>query len=140
MSDGTSSAETAVGTVGATTTITRELTEADLALFSLVMGEANLDAEARLQVEPTMQPSVPTALLTALLTECAALHSARPAWARFLSAQVRYQESAYPEDTVRATATVLAIDATTGALRLRANCETSDGRQLVEAEFLLLRD
>jgi acyl dehydratase len=138
MSDGTSSAETVVGTVGATTTITRELTEADLALFALVMGEANLDAEARL--ESGAQPSVPTALLTALLTECAALHSARPAWARFLSAQMRYQEPAYPEETVRVTATVLAIDATTGALRLRACCETSDGRQLAEAEYLLLRD
>ena len=126
--------------VGATKTITRALTEADLALFALVMGEAELDGEARLEAEPRYQRAAPPALLAALLTTSAALHSDRPAWAHFVSAQLRFIEPAYADETVRASATAHGIDEPTGALRVAALCETEEGRTLAEAEFLLRRD
>ncbi|HEX8995882.1 MAG TPA: hypothetical protein VF812_07620 [Ktedonobacterales bacterium] len=131
--------DTAEG-VGATRSITRTLSEADLALFALVMGEASLDGDARLEVEPRYQRMASPALLAALLTSVAALHSDRPDLARFVSAQLRFIEPAYAEETVRAHATVTGVDAPTGALQVRARCETEDGRALAMADFLLRRD
>jgi acyl dehydratase len=130
----------AAGVVGATRTLTRSLSEADLALFALVMGEADLEADARLEAEPRYQRVAPAALLAAVLTSSAAQHSERPVWARFVSAQVRFIEPAYAEETVRASATVTGIDDATGALRVNAVCEAEDGRRLAEADFLLQRD
>lgn len=126
--------------LGATRTLTRMLSEADLALFGLVMGETAFDGEAHLDMEPRAQQMAPAALLAALLTACAALHSERPEVARFTSAQVRFIESAYSEETVRTVATVTAIDAATGALRIAAYCETEAGRRLADAEFTLRHD
>lgn len=130
----------AVGGVGATRTITRLLSEADLALFALVMGEADLDGDAHLEVEPSYQRVASPALLAALLTSAAALHSDRPDLARFASAQVRFIEPAYAEEIVRASATITGVDGVTGALQVQARCETEEGRRLAEAEFLLRRD
>jgi acyl dehydratase len=130
----------AASIVGATRTLTRSLSEADLALFALVMGEADLEADAHLEAEPRYQRVAPAALLAAVLTSSAAQHSDRPAWARFVSASLRFIEPAYAEETVRASATVTGIDGATGALRINALCETEDGRRLAEADFLLRRD
>jgi acyl dehydratase len=129
-----------VGVVGATTTLTRSLSEADLALFALVMGAADLATDARLEAEPSYQRVAPPALLAALLTTSAAQHSERPPLARFISGQVRFIEPAYAEETVRASATVTGIDDATGALHINARCETEDGRSLAEADFLMQRD
>lgn len=128
------------GVVGATTTLTRSLSEADLALFALVMGEAELEAEAGFEAEPHAQRVAPPALLVAMLTTSAAQHSDRPALAHFVSGEVRFIEPAYAEETLRASATVTGIDAPTGALRISALCETVNGRRLAEAEYLLLKD
>ena len=130
----------AAGVVGATRTVTHALSEADLALFALVMGQAELGPEAHLEAEPGYQRVAPPALLMALLTTAAAQHSARPALARFVSAQARFIEPAYAEETVRASATVVGMDEATGALRVRAVCETEAGRRLAEADYLLRGD
>lgn len=136
----------AAGVVGATRTVTHALSEADLALFALVMGQAELGPEARLEAEPADQAEpdeqrvAPPALLLALLTTAAAQHSARPALARVLSGQARFIESAYAEETVRASATVVGVDEATGALRVRAVCETETGRRLAEADYLVRAD
>jgi acyl dehydratase len=123
-----------VGVVGATRTVTHALSEADLALFALVMGEAELETASG------DQRVAPPALLMALLTTSAAQHSARPTLARFVSGQARFIEPAYAEETVRASATVIGIDQATGALQVRAICETAAGRRLAEAEYLLRGD
>lgn len=127
-------------TVGATKTLTRALSEADLALFALVMGDAELDGEARLDLEPRYQRMASPALLGALLTSCAALHSGQPASAHFDSARMRFIATALAEETVRVNATVTGHDEPTGALQIAAICEAEDGRTLAEAEFLLRND
>lgn len=124
-------------TLGATATLTRSLSEADLALFALVTGEAEVSPDARLATEPRFQRAAPPALLAALLAASAAQHADPPAWARFVSAEVRFIEPAYADDTVRASATITAIDTPSGALHVSALCESADGRRLAEAEFLL---
>ncbi len=133
-------AVSSAGVVGATRTLTRALSEADLALFALVMGDAELDGEAHLEAEPRYQRVASSALLAALLTSSAALHSGQPASARFTSAQLRFVGPAYAEETVRASATVTGVDEPTGALRIAAVCDAEDGRRLAEADFLLQRD
>ncbi len=130
----------ATAIVGATRTMTHSLSEADLALFALVMGEADLEPEAHLEGEPGAQRVAPAALLAAALTACAAQHSERPVLARFVSAQMRFIEPAYADVTMRTSATVTGVDEPTGALRISARCETEDGRTLAEADFLLQRD
>jgi acyl dehydratase len=140
VNDDETRADGVAGAVGATRTTTRSLSEADLALFALVMGEADLGAEARLEAEPRYQRVAPPGLLAAMLASSAAQHSDRPALARFLSGQLRFIEPAYAEETVRASATVTGIDGPTGALRITAHCETEEGRRLAEADFLLRRD
>lgn len=127
-------------TTGATTTLTRALSEADLALFALVMGEAELDTEAHLEAEPRYQRVAPPALLAALLTSCAARHSAHPGAATFLRAEMRFVASARAEETAIVRATVVGMDEATGALRIAATCEAEDGRRLADADFLLIRE
>lgn len=135
-----SGAQGAAGVVGATRTVTHAVSEADLALFALVMGQAELGPEAHLEAEPRYQRVAPPALLMALLTTSAAQHSERPAMARFVSGQALFIEPAYAEETVRASATVIGVDEATGALRVRAICETEAGRRLAEADYLLRGD
>lgn len=138
--DGESRVDVGGSGSGATRILTRLLSEADLALFALVMGEATFDGETHLDAEPRYQQMAPAALLSALLTACAALHSEQPEVARFTSAQVTFIEPAYAEETVRACATVTDIDAATGALHIVAYCETEAGRRLADAEFTLRHD
>lgn len=136
----TGEAAGAIGAIGATRTMTRSLSEADLALFALVMGEANLEAEAHLEADARYQRMAPPSLLAAMMTSSAAQHSDRPWAARFVSGQLRFIEPAYAEEIVRASATVTGIDGQTGALRVSVHCETEAGRRLAEADFLLSRD
>lgn len=131
--------------IGATATVTRTLSEADLALFALVTGAAEAPADEAqpnlgLAGEARYRQAAPPALLASLMTTSAAQHSERPAWARFLSAQIRFIEPAYTDDMVRAQATVTAVDDATGALRVSAHCESVEGRRLAEGDFLLRAD
>ncbi len=126
--------------VGAIVTVTKEFSEADLALFMLVMGDAELTAEVTAD-EPQQRPdrqqrqAAPGALLAALLTSAAARHTPRPQHARFASLTVRIAEPAYTDDTLTVVAEITALDGE--ALRVSAHCENQDGRRLAEGEFLL---
>ncbi|MEO7002846.1 MAG: acyl-CoA thioesterase domain-containing protein [Ktedonobacterales bacterium] len=121
--------------VGAVATLTKELSEADLALFLLVMGDGQLAAEEPPNPERQVRQQAPGALLAALLTAAAARHAARPQFAHVLSASIRFVEPAYTDDQLIATAELVAIDATTQALHVTAHCENQDGRRLAEGEF-----
>jgi acyl dehydratase len=82
----------------------------------------------------------PPALLAALLTACAARHSAQPGAATFLRAATRFLAPARAEETATVRATVVGVDEATGALRIAATCDAEDGRRLAEADFLLRRE
>jgi len=141
----------AQGAIGATVTLTRTLSEADLALFALVMGEVDVttqappaspaaeQAETDEQRAEQAQQTAPLALLAALLTSVAAQHSDQPAQARFLEARLRFHAPAYAGETLQASATVTGVDDATQALRVAARCVTSDGRHLAEADLLVQR-
>jgi len=121
--------------VGATVTITKEFSEADLALFMLVMGDAALTADEPLSPERQQRQAAPGALLVALLASAAARHAQRPQYARFASASTRVIEPAYTDDTLTAVAELTALEGET--MRVTARCENQDGRRLAEGEFLV---
>ena len=147
---------TARGVIGATARLTRILSEADLALFALVMGEVDVTQPPLMAPAPqTPSPeeasgeqseagearqAAPPALLAALLTSVAAQHSDDPAQARFLETQLRFHAPARVGEELLASATVTALDDATHALRIAARCEAADGRRLAEADLLLQRD
>jgi hypothetical protein len=121
--------------IGAQVTITKEFSEADLALFMLVMGDAALTADEPLRPERQQRQAAPGALLVALLASTVARHAQRPQYARFVSAATRVIEPAYTDDTLIATAELTALDGET--MRVAAHCDNQDGRRLAEGEFLL---
>ncbi|HUY77811.1 MAG TPA: hypothetical protein VMV29_13650 [Ktedonobacterales bacterium] len=121
--------------VGAQVTITKDFSEADLALFMLVMGDAALTADEPLSPDRQQRQAAPGALLVALLASTAARHALRPQYARFVSAATQVLEPAYTDDTLTTTAELAALDGET--MRVIAHCKNQDGRRLAEGEFLL---
>jgi hypothetical protein len=123
--------------VGAVMKLTKQVSDADVALFALVMGETQITADET--PIPARQPRqiVPMALVAALLTSAAARHSDRPGGTQLSTGTVHYLEAAYTDDTLTATAEISAYDAGTRSLRILARCETADGRRLAEGEYML---
>jgi hypothetical protein len=125
------------GREGAVTTLTKQLSEADVALFQLVTGETEVTAEESPMPARQTRQAAPMALVGALLATAAARHSIRPDLARFLSETVTFHEPAYNDDALTVTAYVAGQDAASHALRIVARCDNQDGRRLADAEFLL---
>ncbi|MBF6590048.1 MAG: hypothetical protein IVW57_05880 [Ktedonobacterales bacterium] len=123
--------------IGAVTTLAKQVSEADVALFALVMGQAQLNAEDPAIPARTTRQVVPMALISALLASVAARHSSRPGDARLVSETVSFIEAAYTDDLLTATAEISGYESGSRALRIRARCETQDGRRLAEGEYLL---
>lgn len=123
--------------VGAVSSLTKQVSEADVALFALVMGETKITTEEPpIPARPSRQ-IVPMALVSALLASAAARLSDRPGGAQLSTGTIRTLEAAFTDDTLVATAEISGYDAGARALRVAARCETSDGRRLAEGEYLL---
>lgn len=123
--------------VGASTTLTKQLSEADVALFALVVGEApTASEEPAASARPTRQIA-PNALLAAILGTVAARLAVHPGGARVLTEQIHYHEAAFTDDTLTTTASVIGVDAPSESLRISAQCLNQDGRRVADGEFLL---
>jgi acyl dehydratase len=126
--------------VGKIATLTKQLSEADIALFELVTGDAPLAREEPPDPRRGPREAAPLSLLAALLAAAAARHAARPDQARFLSQTVRFAEPALTDDTVTATAKIVGHDPTEHSLRIKARCENDEGRLLADGTFVLRED
>lgn len=122
---------------GTVTTLTKQISDADVALFLLVTGQTTVTPEQTPIPAQTARQIAPMAMLSALLSGAAALHGLRPGSVRFLSETIRFIEPAYTDDTLTATASVVGRDDANRSLRLFAHCENQDGRRLAEGEFVL---
>jgi acyl-coenzyme A thioesterase PaaI-like protein len=118
-------------------TLTKQISDADVALFLLVTGQVTVTPEQTPIPSQTTRQIAPMGLLAAMLSGAAAQHGLRPGAVRFFSEQVRFIEPAYTEDTLTATAELVARDSATQSVRIVAHCENQDGRRLAEGEFLL---
>lgn len=122
---------------GAIRTITKQLSDADVALFGLVMGAIERDDEPSDASERPARHIAPPAYLAALLTTVVAAHADTPDAAHVSIRHLRGLEPAYTDDTLTATAEHVGRDAGARAAVLRAWCDDQDGRRLAEGEFLL---
>lgn len=124
--------------VGAVTTFTKQISEADIALFELVTRVDNGVPEE--PPAPGRQPrkAAPYPLLVALLSVAAAYHTPRPELARFVRQEVRFSAPIYTDDVLSATAELVEYDAARHTLRISARCHNQDGLDLAEGEFLLM--
>lgn len=123
---------------GAVTTLTKQISDADVALFMLVTGQTTVtpDQVMPLAAQNTRQIA-PMAMLSAMLSGAAAQHGLRPGSVRLVSEAIRFVEPAYTDDTLTATAELIGRDTGSQSLRIFTHCENQDGRRLAEGEFVL---
>jgi acyl dehydratase len=124
--------------IGTVATFTKQVSEADIALFELVTRDENQPTEE--PAAPVRKPrqAAPYALLAAFLASAVARHAPDPGTARFSSQAIQFAAPAYTDDTLSAVAELAAYDAASRTLRIRATCENQDGMRLADGEFALL--
>ena len=116
--------------IGATLTLTKVISEADVALFTLVTtDQPPASSDEPSAPEAVERRPVPAALVVALLVSAAARHAAG---ARLVRADVACTAGAWTGDAVTASTEVAAYDAASGMLRVRASCANQDGQRLAE--------
>ena len=130
--------EVGVYRVGALVTFTKQVSEADVALFELVTREMDGPPEEPPMLNRLPRKAAPYGLLGALLTVVVARLGQRPELARFAGQDVRFLAPIYVDDVLQVTAELTAYDAASGVLRARGRCENQDGLQLAEGEFTLV--
>ncbi|HEX6543395.1 MAG TPA: hypothetical protein VF040_16680 [Ktedonobacterales bacterium] len=118
-------------------TLTKQISDADVALFLLVTGQTNVTPEQTPIPSQTTRQIAPMGMLAAMLSGAAAQHGLRPGSVRFHSEQIRFSEPAYTDDMLTATAELTGRDDTNHSLRVFAHCENQEGRRLAEGEFVL---
>lgn len=123
--------------VGATITLTKAISEADVALFILVTNDQPPSTDEPTATDPAGRALVPGALVAAVLASAAARHLGGLATARLVRAEVTPSAPAYTDDTLTATAQVAAFDSSTQTLRITAVCANQDGARLAEGAFEL---
>lgn len=119
------------------TTLTKQISDADVALFLLVTGQTTVTPDQIQIPAQTTRQIAPMAMLAAILAGAAAQHGLRPGSVRFLSETIRFIEPAYTDDTLTATAQLMGRDDASQSVRISAHCENQDGRRLAEGEFIL---
>ena len=126
--------------IGATATVTKQISEADIALFSLVTKENVMNGEE--PPPPVRQPrrAAPFPMLAAFLASAAACHLPQPDLARFERQVVEFAAPAYTDDTLSATAEIAAYDSASHSLHIRAHCDNQEGLRLAEGEFVLIAE
>jgi acyl dehydratase len=122
---------------GPVTTLTKQISDADVALFLLVTGQTTVTPDQIQIPAQTTRQIAPMAMLAAILAGAAAQHGLRPGSVRFLSETIRFIEPAYTDDTLTATAQLMGRDDASQSVRISAHCENQDGRRLAEGEFIL---
>ena len=125
--------------VGTTAVLTKALSGADVALFTLVTDDLpppSDDPSERVS-QPEERVRVPCALLVALMTSAALRHAGGAARGEIVQADVRCSGDAWTGDTLTATAAVTASDPSNRVVRVQAYCANEAGQRLAEGQFAL---
>lgn len=123
--------------VGATVSLTKALSGADVALFTLVTDDAPpaTDDPAERVSKQEARARVPGALLMALMASAALRHVDGAAGADIVLADVRCSGEAWIGDTLTTSAAVTASDVDSGTIRVQAYCANEAGQRLAEGQF-----
>lgn len=129
--------------VGATVTLTKVISEADVALFTLVTNDQPPGADEPMAAdgpqvrESESRAAVPSALLAALLAAAAARHAGGLPSAVIARAEVRAMGAAWTGDTLTATAELTGYDDSSHTASVQARCANQDGQRIAEGSFEL---
>ena len=121
--------------VGSVITITKQISDADVALFTLVATDQPPTPEEPGAPEPQGPAAVPGALVAALLCATAAGHASGLSAATLARAEIACLAPTHTEDTLSVVAEVLAADPAAGTLRVRATCANQSGAKIAEGTF-----
>lgn len=123
--------------VGDTQRLTKQISEADVALFELVTQDDALAADEPPKPDRRPRQAAPFPLLAAMLASAAARHLHQPTKARFERQEVDFSAPAYTDDVLCAIAEIAAYDATRHTLHIRARCDNQEGVLLAQGDFYL---
>jgi acyl dehydratase len=123
--------------VGTAVTLSKAISEADVALFTLLTDDhlPTADESSEEALQPHEHQPVPPALLSALLAGAAARHAGGIGGARITHEEVRFLASAFTDDTLTVVAEVVGQDTAAGAVHVRAHCTNQDAALLAEGTF-----
>ena len=123
--------------VGTAVTLSKAISEADVALFSLLTDDHLPTAEEASEeaLQPHEHQPVPPALIAALLAGAAARHAGGIGGARIAHADVRFLAGASTDDTLTVVAEVVGHDMAAGSAHVRAHCVNQDAALLAEGTF-----
>jgi len=123
--------------IGATVTCVKVISEADIALFSLVTDDHPPQADEPPNANEDVRVPVPPALVAALLAAAAARVAGDAQPAAIERADVRCLAIAQPDDTLTAVAEVTSFDDGARRIIARGHCVDQHGRRLAEGVFEL---
>ncbi|HEY7984244.1 MAG TPA: hypothetical protein VID73_08750 [Ktedonobacterales bacterium] len=123
--------------IGATVTCVKVISEADIALFSLVTDDRLPQADEPPNANEDLRVPVPAALVAALLAGAAARVASATLPAAIERADVRCLAVAQPDDTLTVVAEVTARDDSARRIIARARCVDQAGRHLADGIFEL---
>jgi hypothetical protein len=118
--------------VGATLTLTKAMSEADVALFTLVTNDQPPNPDEPLPLDPMGRIQLPSAMLAAMLAVAASRHAGGLAAASIARADVVVPGVGWTGETLTTTAEVTAYDAASRTLRVRVQCANDQGQRLAE--------
>jgi hypothetical protein len=125
------------GAVGDVITLSKSVSEADIALFGLINRDDAFVPED--PAPPVRQPRqmAPYPLLASLLATAASHLVREQTKARFLRQHIDFFWPVYTDDTLQMTVEVSACDVETHMLYARVICHNQDQRRLAQGEFTL---
>ena len=123
--------------IGATVICVKVISEADIALFSLVTDDRLPQADEPPNANEDVRLPVPAALVAALLAGAAARVAGAALPAAIERADVRCVAVAQPDDTLTVVAEVTACDDSTHRITAHAHCVDQAGRHLADGVFEL---
>jgi hypothetical protein len=125
------------GKVGDIITLSKSVSEADIALFGLINRDDAFVPED--PAPPVRQPRqmAPYPLLASLLATAATHLMREQAKTRFLRQHIEFFGSVYTDDTLELTVEVSACDEAAHTLHASVICHNQDQRRLAQGEFTL---
>jgi hypothetical protein len=125
------------GQVGDVITLSKSVSEADIALFELInRDDAFVPPDPAPPVRLPRQMA-PYPLLASLLATAASHLLREQAKARFLRQHIEFFWPVYTDDTLELTVEVSAYDEATQTLQASVICHNQDQRRLAQGEFTL---
>ena len=128
------------GQVGAIARLTKQISEADVALFELVTRDEDVQTTEPPRPDRRPRQAAPFPLVAAMLASAASRHQPTLGPVRFVREEVSFAAPAYTDDTLCAVAEVTGYDGASHILRVSVHCENEAGLRLAEGCFYLSDD